>query len=180
MWARWGPPGDTMWGAGCVQSESKGALLATDPRAAPRVFSMDGYGEGEQATFALSAWMGFGSMLFIGLMPWLPKHISKQLESKLDIGNAQLCDSWRAISRRIMSTWALQTQLREALGWMAWPLYLILTGCVLGIGVFGLTVGFVGFTASFTLGILISLSSFASFVFVVWFLGSSLVALYYT
>ena len=118
LWIRWGAPGNTLWGGGCVLSaDSHSSIQIADPRAQPLVFSPDGWGEGEQAGFALSAWMGFVVMLLLGLVPWLPKHISKALPMYIgNIGNAQLFDSWRAAAETFMSGWSSQLHLRSTLG----------------------------------------------------------------
>jgi len=138
------------------------------------VFSPDGWGEGEQAGFALSAWMGFVVMLLLGLVPWLPKHISKALPMYIgNIGNAQLFDSWRAAAETFMSGWSSQLHLRSTLGVLAWPSYVALVVSIFMVGVICFTTGLVAFTFAFTLGIIGSLFGFATFVASLWSIGAA-------
>lgn len=58
---RWGPPGDSsslVFGS-CSRVDND------DPRAQPYLFSLDGYGEAEQASFPLSTWTGLVCVLAI-------------------------------------------------------------------------------------------------------------------
>ena len=119
-----------------MSADSHSSIQIADPRAQPLVFSPDGWGEGEQAGFALSAWMGFVVMLLLGLVPWLPKHISKALPMYIgNIGNAQLFDSWRAAAEIFMSGWSSQLHLRSTLGVLAWPSYVVLVVSIFMVGV---------------------------------------------
>ena len=54
--ARWGAPRGALSLLLDAPSDGDGAG-ALDPRASPRVYSLDGYGESEQAAFGLSAWL---------------------------------------------------------------------------------------------------------------------------
>eukprot|EP00658_Telonema_sp_P-2_P001570 TRINITY_DN10581_c0_g2_i1.p1 TRINITY_DN10581_c0_g2~~TRINITY_DN10581_c0_g2_i1.p1 ORF type:complete len:314 (+),score=35.92 TRINITY_DN10581_c0_g2_i1:112-1053(+) len=58
--ARWGAPGSAwslLWDVAAPASHA-------DPRASPVLWSFDGFGEGEQASFALSAWTGLLLVLY--------------------------------------------------------------------------------------------------------------------
>ena len=99
----WGPPGSTLsllFGS-CLDAITAGMAAAgdeggsdsggsspyaalssysSDPRSCPPVLSLDGYGEGEQASLALSAWSGLIVLCAVGLPPllshlidWLPE-----------------------------------------------------------------------------------------------------------
>ena len=59
--ARWGPPGSPV-SLLLGRSIADGEMLA-DPRAAPLIVSIDGYGEAESASFAASAWVGLAVAL---------------------------------------------------------------------------------------------------------------------
>jgi hypothetical protein len=69
---RWGPPGSssTLLFGSCtppLEGSPAAATAAADPRSQPQVFSLDGYGEGEQASFAVSAWLALVVVLVVNL-----------------------------------------------------------------------------------------------------------------
>ena len=85
---RWGPPGSTaslLLGACAEGSESLQQAQALDPRACPYVLSFDGYGEGEQASLALSAWIGVTFLLILGSPPLLGHIIGERVLKMPDI-----------------------------------------------------------------------------------------------
>jgi hypothetical protein len=71
--ARWGVPGSS-WSLISSSSDNCAIVLKTkggagynDSRACPLVFTLDGYGEAEQASFAMSAWCGLLLIVCWGL-----------------------------------------------------------------------------------------------------------------
>jgi hypothetical protein len=163
LWLRWGPPGDTLWGDGCVlDTDADSSLWVEDSRARPLLFSPDGYGEGEQLSFALSAWMGFGTMLAAGAAPLLlpllvqllPGSTSKDA-LKMNVGRAQLFETWRNLKEAIQSVWVSdQLQLKQKLGIFAAPTTVLLAAVSLLVGGIGGGIGFGLLTFTFTFPII--------------------------
>ena len=136
LWLRWGPPGNTLWGDGCLlDTDADRSLWLGDPRARPLLFSLDGYGEGEQLSFALSAWMGFVTMLLLGLSPFLAHMMSNTIgtdqQKQMNIGEAKFLHSWRSGSGAVMRMWSSDDmRLKKYLGVFAKP-FCVLLGVVL-------------------------------------------------
>merc|ERR1712086_812461 len=130
-----------------------------DPRARPLLFSPDGYGEGEQLSFALSAWMGFGTMLAAGAVPLLLPLLDQLLPNstskdalKMNIGGAQLFETWRNLKEAIQRLWISDRfQLKQKLGVFAAPIAVLLAVPTLGVGgiVAGIGFGLLTFTFTF-------------------------------
>ena len=92
---RWGPPGGTsslLWGTCELQSSQTYSLIlgagqltgeVYDPRARPPVLSLDGYGEGEQASLALSAWAGLVVLLAVGAPPLIGRCLGVHTDDKI-------------------------------------------------------------------------------------------------
>jgi hypothetical protein len=91
---KWGMPGGTsslLFGAcdACSAEHNPGGV--EDPRACPLVFSLDGYGEGELASFPASAWVGF-LIVCVTVLPQLKRHFvggeSTSSPAHMDYGNS--------------------------------------------------------------------------------------------
>ena len=166
LWLRWGPPGNALWGDGCVlDTVADSSLWIEDPRARPLLFSPDGYGEGEQLSFALSAWLGFGTMLAAGAAPLLlplldqllPNRMNKDLLKQLNIGGAQFFQSWRLMKEEMLNMWVSdKLKLKQKLGSFAAPVTVLVVAVSLGFGGIGAAAGVVVLTFAFTLAIIIT------------------------
>ena len=106
---RWSGPSDTLLGDGCVLDE-----VVSGSRDRPLVLSLDGYGEGEQASFSMSARLSLLSMLFVGLHPWLvsavrpPAPGTDSTKEFIAFGEMTMFDAWRTIGAGTLNI--LQTQ----------------------------------------------------------------------
>ena len=89
---RWGSPDNALWSDGCLLDHAAEIEMVVD-RARPYLFSLDGYGEGEQLSFATSAWMSLITMLFLGLLPFLNSKKSSQSNGKEE----QPFEEWRML-----------------------------------------------------------------------------------
>ena len=138
----WGPPGDSsslLWG----DCDSCAIAQSADPRACPLVLSLDGYGEGEQASLAASAWITLIAIC-IWATPRLLAHITKYSTNSLAdslalaaahsdnnsknfsmvgltdaelLGNLTFADLWRTEGRRLgqLLRWLSLTRLCPAI-----------------------------------------------------------------
>jgi hypothetical protein len=113
--ADFGPPGSA---ASALLGQCSEADRAADPRACPGVLSADGYGEAEQCSFALSAWLGFATVLAFGV-PRLLRHVrgagagaaeAGKLDPNADLSELHLSDVWRTIPPAVC---AALSQLQE-------------------------------------------------------------------
>ena len=97
---RWGTTNDTLWGDGCTWEDR------------PEVFSVDGYGEGQQVAFAVSMWLGLLTTTVLGLLPGAMRSARERLPSIGDFvpenftfEDARLLDIWRRLLTGVMATW---------------------------------------------------------------------------
>jgi len=120
---RWGSPSDTLLGDGCVLDE-----VVSGSRDRPLVLSLDGYGEGEQASFSMSAWLSLLSMLFIGLHPWLVSAVRPPAGSSskefIAFGEMTMFDAWRTIGAGMLNIVQTQQPVRNK-GWVVYFLWCI-------------------------------------------------------
>lgn len=96
--AQFGPPGSSYT---TLMTFCTTDVPQLDPRACPKALSLDGYGEAEQSSFALSAWLGFAVVLVFGA-PRLLSHVrasenSDKPDPNIDLSELSLCDAWRII-----------------------------------------------------------------------------------
>eukprot|EP00747_Dinoflagellata_sp_TGD_P121189 gnl/TRDRNA2_/TRDRNA2_173389_c0_seq2.p1 gnl/TRDRNA2_/TRDRNA2_173389_c0~~gnl/TRDRNA2_/TRDRNA2_173389_c0_seq2.p1 ORF type:complete len:401 (-),score=9.37 gnl/TRDRNA2_/TRDRNA2_173389_c0_seq2:187-1344(-) len=103
--AQWGEsPWQAHWGRpGSPRSLLLHAMANgtdADPRASPLVFSLDGYGEGEQASFAWSAWIGLAVIL---RSLWLIYRIDNKLDDSLK--NVRSCNVFRFVANNPSFWW---------------------------------------------------------------------------
>ena len=132
-YVRWGgAPADTLWDRSCWQDQA----AHSDPRARPFVFSFDGYGEGEQASFAVSAWLGFFTMLFVGISPWL-ESIEKQTSPVVPFKESNMLDVLRKarvnVTNATQQLWPDRHESRLMLA-VRWLGVICLIGCVVTLG----------------------------------------------
>lgn len=104
--AAFGPPGNsysTIFGL-CEDINRE-----EDPRACPFVLTLDGYGEAEQSSFALSAWFGFGTVMLFGI-PRLLVHVRGsdfvKPDPNSDISDLHLCDIWRILPEALQLSYS--------------------------------------------------------------------------
>jgi len=108
---RWGGPSDTLFGDGCVLDD-----VVSDSRDRPLVLSLDGYGEGEQASFSMSAWLSLFSMMFVGLHPWLVSAARPPSKEFIAFGEMTMFDAWRTIGGGTLNVLQAQQPVRNK-GW---------------------------------------------------------------
>jgi hypothetical protein len=124
--AEFGPPGSM---ASTVLGHCAAADRAQDPRACPAVLSVDGYGEAEQSSFSVSAWLGFAAVLAFGL-PRLLAHVrgsvSESTETgkhdpNADLSDLYLFDVWRTVLPALQAALSLlQDQAASTVASIGW------------------------------------------------------------
>ena len=155
---RWGASNDTLWGGGCLLDDDMYQhLIQNAPRDRPYVLSADGYGEGEQLTFGMSAWMGLIGLSLVSLMPVMVKAEKAALLHKA-MSEASTLDLMRRIYLDVTSVIAENTAHRTAVARFAVTVGLI--------GAIGVAAGFAAVAAGggivvFTLGVTMIVLAFS-------------------
>jgi hypothetical protein len=121
---RWGPPGSTtsLLLGSCTDCA---VASSSDPRACPLLYSLDGYGEGEQASFAASAWAGLAVVVSWGL-PRVLKHVMGRCGSPLEgdvkydadadlLSSLSYADTWRREKDRVAAIMGMPGRCVESL-----------------------------------------------------------------
>eukprot|EP00658_Telonema_sp_P-2_P066637 TRINITY_DN55609_c0_g1_i1.p1 TRINITY_DN55609_c0_g1~~TRINITY_DN55609_c0_g1_i1.p1 ORF type:complete len:326 (-),score=69.46 TRINITY_DN55609_c0_g1_i1:262-1239(-) len=147
--ARWGAPGS----AWSLFTSAHAAVSSADPRASPLVWSFDGFGEAEQATFAASAWLG---LVMSGAVN------TYTVAHDVHIKNSTLCDVLRTATRRATSA-ATEFSVRVGLaaastglsaGGVWWVVVAVLAmGAVAMVPWFGFAVGM--YLGGLTFGVMV-------------------------
>jgi len=176
---RWGGSNETLWGSGCLLSdETHHALTRDSPRDRPFVLSADGYGEGEQRTFAISAWMGLFGMTIVSLAPLMLKP-EKAAQLQKAMSEAATLDLMRNAYFNVI---ALFNEIEQKFGQKTGLARLVIAvglACLLGataaFGAVAAAVGIVVLTLGVT-AIVLSVSLSGAFMFVgLLHLGSTIV-----
>lgn len=109
--ARFGPPGNSH---SVLFKLCSSIDMEKDTRACPLVLSLDGYGEAEQSSFAVSAWLGLSAALLFSI-PRILVHMGRvnddgnankdedKIDLNSDLSSLYLCDVWRIIPVAISS-----------------------------------------------------------------------------